>query len=392
MPGQPGGASATAGILSGIRVLDLSSYIAGPYGCALLADLGADVIKIEPPGGDALRQYPSTLAGESRAFLGTNRGKRGMVLDLKSAEGSDALRRLAATADVLVHNYRPSVPARLGIDYETLKLANPRLIYCALSGYGESGPLREKAGYDQVLQCFTGICTFQGAPAGRPEIVLGSVVDFHAASLIAFGVSSALYHRERTGEGQYVSLSLLSAALCMQSARFVQAEGEAPRADKDLRSGGVTGIHPTREGELYLSANTPHFWRSLCALVGLPELAGDPNFDTVRKRAGRAAEIVPLLREALQARTAREWEEIFGEQVPCCAVRAIEEMFDHPQALSEGLVATMEHASAGRYRSLRRPLKFSAAAGPEPCGAPTLGQHTGEILAGIGHKNGFFGG
>jgi len=366
-------------------VLDLSTYIAGPYGCSLLADLGAEVIKIEPPGGDALRQYPSTLAEESRAFLGCNRSKRGLMIDLKRTEGHEVLMRLAATVDVLVHNFRPSVPARLGVDYEKLKATNPRLIYCALSGYGENGPLRDKAGYDQVLQCLTGICTFQGAPGGKAEIVLGSVVDFYAAALIAYGVSAALFHRERTGEGQYVGLSLLGAALAMQSTRFVWARSEGRSAERDLRSGGVTGIHPTAGGEIYLSANTPHFWRALCKAIGLPELAEDPNYDTVRKRAKQAAGIVPRIREALRQHTAAEWEGILGEQVPCCAVRAIEDMFDHPQVLAEGLVGTFEHSRAGSYRGLRKPLKFSAAPGPEPFAAPSPGQHTNEILSGIGY-------
>jgi formyl-CoA transferase len=373
------------GPLSGIKVLDLSSYIAGPQGCALLADLGAEVIKIEPRTGDGLRHYPSTLEAESRAFLGVNRSKRGIVLDLKQADGLSALLKLAARADVLVHNFRPGVPRRLGIDYEKLKEVNPRLIYCALTGYGESGPLKGKAGYDQVLQAFTGITTFQGREADNPEIVLGSVVDFYAGSLIAYGVSSALFHRERTGEGQYVGLSLLGAALAMQSGRFIQASDEKPDADKDLRSGGITGIHPTKAGQIYISANTPHFWRALCRLTGLPRLAEDVNYDSVRKRALRVAEIVPVIRKALQSHGALEWETIFAEEVPCCAVRPIEEMFDHPQVVAEGLVATVSNPRAGRYRGLRKALKFSAAPGPEPFGAPSLGQHTDEVLSGLGY-------
>ena len=394
MPTDSGSARNTAGPLTGIRVLDLSSYVAGPYACSLLADLGAEVIKIEPHGGDTLRYYPSTLPAESaagalesesRAFLGTNRSKRGLVLDLKREAGREVFMRLVQTADVLVHNFRPSVPSRLRIDYEGLKATNPRLIYCALTGYGETGPLRDKAGYDQALQCFTGIATFQGAAGGKPEIVLGSVVDFYAASLLAYGVSAALFHRERTGEGQYVGLSLLGAALAMQSGRFVWARGEDAGAGRDLRSGGITGIHPTSEGEIYISANTPHFWRSLCTLTGLPGLADDPRYGTVRKRAKCAAEIVPVIREALQAHTALRWEEIFGELVPCCAIRPIEEMFDHPQVLDQGLVANVEHPFTGSYRGLRKPLKFSAAPGPEPFAAPALGQHTGEILSSLGY-------
>lgn len=375
----------STGPLSGIRVLDLSAYIAGPYGCSLLADLGAEVFKIEPPSGDTLRQYPSTLEAESRAYLGTNRSKLGLVLDLKQPEGQSVLYRLIESADVLIHNFRPSVPARLGMEYDRLRKRNPRLIYCALTGYGDSGPLKEKAGYDQVLQSMTGICAFQGPP-GKPEIVYGSVVDFYAASLIAYGVTAALLHRERTGEGQYVSISLLASALAMQSTRFIWADNEPRDVGRDMRSGGVTGIHPTKNGFIYISANTPHFWQSLCELTGLTELAGDPKFDTVRKRAEHADEIVPKLRAALQSRTAVEWEQCFGERVPCGAVRPIEDMFDHPQVSAEALVAAFDHPTVGRYLGIAHPVKLHGSPGPEPFAAPCLGQHTAEVLLRFGYS------
>ena len=376
-----------AGPLHGIKVLDLSAYIAGPYACSLLADLGAEVIKIEPPSGDTLRLYPSTLQEEARVFLGVNRRKKGMVIDLKKPEGASLLMRLIEAADVLVHNFRPSVPMRLGIDYPTLKSRNPRLIYCALTGYGDTGPLKEKAGYDQVLQSITGICTFQGADKDQPEIVRGSIVDFYAASLLSNAVCAALYHRERSGEGQSVSISLLASALAMQSGRFIWAQGEGRDAGRDMASGGVTGIHPAKEGSIYISANTPHFWRALCKLIGISEMAADPNYDTVRKRAQRAAEIVPKLRAALQAHTALEWENIFGDQVPCGAVRSIEDMFDYPQVVQQGLIAEFEHPHVGAYRGLSGAFKFGDLAAPEPSGAPALGQHTEEILAQNGYSD-----
>jgi crotonobetainyl-CoA:carnitine CoA-transferase CaiB-like acyl-CoA transferase len=172
----------------------------------------------------------------------------------------------------------------------------------------------------------------------------------------------------------------------MQSGRFIWAEKEGREVGRDMRSGGITGIHPTKEGNIYISANAPHFWQSLCGLVGLPDLAQDPNYDTVRKRAQRAAEIVPKIRAALRYRTALEWEELFGDQVPCGAVRPIEDMFDHPQVLAEGLVATFEHKTVGRYRGMTKPLKFSASPGPEPFAAPALGQHTEEVLARYGYS------
>jgi crotonobetainyl-CoA:carnitine CoA-transferase CaiB-like acyl-CoA transferase len=372
------------GPLGGVTVLDLSGYVAGPYGCTLLGDLGAAVIKIEPPEGDNLRNYPSTLAQESRAFLGVNRRKRGIVLDLKHPDGLGVLRRMVGTADVLVHNFRPAVPARLGIDYERMKAINPRLIYCALTGYGETGPLRDRAGYDQVLQTMTGICVEQGKP-GDPEIVYGSAVDFYAASMLALAVSSALVERSRTGKGRRVGVSLLRSALAMQSARLVWADGEGRDVARDLRSGGITGLHPTKSGHLYLSANTPRFWQALCELTGLPELAADPRYDTVRKRAAEAGELVPKIRAALAVRTAVEWEALLGERVPCAAARAIEDVFDHSQVAAEGILATFEHARIGRYRGVAHPIDFGA--GPAPVAAPALGQHSREILSSLGYAD-----
>ena len=372
------------GPLSGVRVLDLSAYIAGPYGCTLLADQGAEVLKIEPPDGDNLRNYPSTLVNESRAFLGVNRSKRGLVLDLKKPEGLALLMRLVRQADVLVHNFRPSVPKRLGIDFECLSALNPRLIYCAVTGYGETGPMKDKAGYDQVLQTMTGMCAFQGKPGGAPEILYGSVVDYYAAALLAAGVSSALFERERSGLGQYVGVSLLRSALTMQSARLVWADGEPLDVGRDMRSGGVTGIHPTKQGHLYVSANTARFWTALCHKVGLPELADDPRYDTVKKRAQHAAELVVRLHDALLQRTAIEWETLFGDEVPCAASRRIEDMFDHPQVQAEAMIATMPHPVLGQYRGLTRAIKFGRTPGPEPFAAPTQGQHSDEVLSEMG--------
>ncbi|MGS1076713.1 CaiB/BaiF CoA transferase family protein [Pseudoxanthomonas beigongshangi] len=369
-----------AGPLSGVKVLDLSAYIAGPYGCTLLADQGAQVIKIEPPDGDNLRKYPSTLAAESRAFMGVNRSKIGIVLDLKSAEGLAALLRLVREADVLVHNFRPAVPKRLGIDFDRLTLINPRLIYCAVTGYGEHGPMKDKAGYDQVLQTMTGMCTLQGKRGGAPEITYGSVVDYYAAALLAAGVSSALYERERSGRGQFVGVSLLRSALTMQSARMIWAEGESLDIGRDMRSGGVTGIHPAREGHIYISANTPRFWKALCEKTGLDALATNERYDSVRKRAEHANEIVPLLHEALATRTALEWEALFGDEVPCAAARRIEDMFDHPQVLAEDIVASIEHPAVGRYRGVTRPIAFGRTPGPAPFAAPVFDQHTDAVL------------
>jgi crotonobetainyl-CoA:carnitine CoA-transferase CaiB-like acyl-CoA transferase len=368
-----------AGPLSGVKVLDLSAYIAGPYGCTLLADQGADVIKVEPPGGDNLRQYPSTLQGENRAFLGVNRSKQGAVLDLKTAADRAALLALADEADVLVHNFRPGVPERLGIDFDQLSARNPQLIYCAVTGYGEEGPLRDRAGYDQVLQAMSGMSVLQGKPGGEPELTYGSPVDYYAAALVAAGVASALFERERSGRGQFVGVSLLRSALTMQSARLICAEGETLDIWRDMRSGGITGLYPTAEGQIYLSANTPRFWQALCRLTGLAGLDEDPRYDSVKKRAEHAGEIVPQLKEVLMTRSARDWEELLADQVPCSVARPVEDMFDHPQVLAEGLIEPIAHDTLGSYRGVTRPIKYGRTPGPDPFAAPVLGQDTARM-------------
>ena len=374
----------TPGPLTGITILDLCSYLAGPYGCTLLADLGATVIKIESPQGDQLRQFPSSLPGESRFFLGTNRGKLGLCLDLKQKEGLAALHRMVEQADVLVENFRPSVPARLGIDYPRLKKINPRLVYAGLTGYGDSGPLADKGGFDQVLQCLSGIAVFQGKSKDEPQLVLGSVLDYFTSALLAYGVAAALFNRERTGQGQYMSLSLLRSALTIQAGRFVWADSEGRDAVRDSGAGGLTGIHPTKQGPLYVSVHSNHFFAAFCELIGLGELASDPRYGTMSKRAEHAAALVPQVRAALAAKTALEWEELFGERVPCAAVRPIEDMFDHPQVLSENLVTSIDHPTIGRYRTMTKPIAFADTPGPAPTAAPLQGQHSDEVLARFG--------
>ncbi|MHA6723965.1 CaiB/BaiF CoA transferase family protein [Sphingomonas sp. RS2018] len=362
------------GPLTGVKVLDLSAYIAGPYGCTILADQGADVIKVEPPAGDNLRQYPSTLEGENRAFLGVNRSKRGVVLDLKQDDDRAILLGLVSEADVLVHNFRPGVPERLGIDYPTLSALNDRLIYCAVTGYGESGPMAGKAGYDQVLQAMTGMTRLQGRAGGAPELIYGSPVDYYAAALVAGGVASALYERERSGKGQQVGVSLLRSAMTMQSARMVQAEGERHDISRDMRSGGITGLHPTKDGWLYLSANTARFWRALCERVGLDDLADDPRYDSVKKRAAHADELVPRLRERLLNKSAQDWETLLADAVPCSVARAVEDMFDDPQVAAENLMAEIAHPTLRSYRGVTRSIGFSRTPGPEPFAAPLLNE------------------
>ncbi|HEY0236875.1 MAG TPA: CoA transferase, partial [Afipia sp.] len=368
------------GPLNGAVVLDLTSYIAGPFACGLLADLGADVIKIEAPDGDMLRRFPSTLEGDSRAFLGFNRRKRSIVLDLKRQEAKDVLKKLVLEADVLVENFRPGVMQRLGLGYDILKEINPRLIYFSISGYGEKGSLSGNPGFDTVLQTFTGIAAFQGKDTNSPKIVSGSIVDYYAASLAVIGVLAALYHRERSGEAQRASTSLLATALTLQAGRFIWTDDEPREVNREISLGRIAGIHPTKEGNLFLSAHSESFWQNLCRILDLNDLGENERYDSTRKRAAYADELLPRLHTALARRTALEWETLMQGHVPCAAVREIEDMFDHPQVLEQGLVSYMQGADGKGYRGLSSSIEFEKTQVSSPTAAPALGQHTDQIL------------
>lgn len=367
--------------LAGVRVLDFSSYLAGPYASTLLADMGADVIKVETPTGDMMRHYPSTLECESRFHLGVNRNKRGMVLDLKREGARRISHELLRDADVVLHNFRPGVAEKLGLDFASVKAIRTDVIYASLTGYGLTGPSASKPGFDQVLQCMTGIAAAQGA-GSTPTVQLGSVIDYYSASMVATAICAALFRRTKAGKAQFIEASLLRSALTMQAGRLVWAENEARNVERDLRAGRLAGIHPAKNSFIYLQAQTPAFWRSLCELTGLAHLADDPRYDDMRKRKEREDELVPMLREALATKTAVEWEALFADRVPCAAVRSVEEMFENAQVQSQNLVITHSHPKVGTYRTVAGPFDIRSddeAATPERR-APLLGEHTVEIL------------
>jgi formyl-CoA transferase len=370
--------------LEGIRVLDFCSYIAGPYCPALLGDLGAEVIKVEAHRGDQTRYFPSTLEGETRMFLGANRNKKGMVLDLKQEAARQIVYRLAQVTDVVVENFRPGVSERLKIGYEQLSAMNPRLIYCSISGYGSRGPMQTRPGFDQVLQAMTGIAASQGGE-GAPQVQVGSVVDYYTATLAAYGVMTALFVRERTGLGQRVETSLLQGALAMQSGRFIWADHEGREAKRDL-AGGINRIFKTKHGHIYISAHTETFWQSLCQTIGLAQLGTDPRYDSMSKRSEHVQALVAMVEEALQAKSAEEWEELLSAaDVPCSVARPIEDMFDHPQVNALDMVAHVTHPIIGGMRQLGVPIHFSKMPSRMQQPAPALGEHTAAILQSLGY-------
>jgi crotonobetainyl-CoA:carnitine CoA-transferase CaiB-like acyl-CoA transferase len=376
-----------AGPLQGLRVVDCSAIIAGPIATAFLATYGADVIKVEPLEGDALRSYPSTLPGLSRYFLGINRGKRSLALDLKHPDGLAIARRLARTADVFVESYRPGVAGRLGLDPATLRGENPRLIYCSVSAFGQTGPLAERPGLDPVVQSYGGLAWEQGAAdEAAPELVRGSLVDYYTGSLAVSGILLALIARGQTGAGQRIETSLLDGVLAMQAGRAFWAEAvETPDAVRDLLGDRVSRIYPTRDGHLYLYVELPKFWTGLCRTLGLEAWLDDPRLRTMVGRHTHKAELIRAISERLGTKTAAEWETRFAEaDVPCTRVRSVPEMLVDPQALINGTLATVSHPTLGPVRLLGVPVRLADTPGAPAGPPPAIGEHTDAVLSEAG--------
>ena len=375
------------GPLQGLRVVDCSAIIAGPIATAFLATYGADVVKIEPLEGDALRSYPSTLPGLSRYFLGINRGKRSLAVDLKHPDGLAIVRRLVRAADLFVESFRPGVAARLGLDDATLRAENAWLVYCSVSAFGQTGPLAERPGLDPVVQSYGGLAWEQGAAdEAAPELVRGSLVDYYTGSLAVSGVLLALIARGQTGVGQRIETSLLDGVLAMQAGRAFWAEtAEPPEAVRDLLGDRVSRIYPTRDGHLYLYVELPKFWTGLCRTLGLEAWLDDPRLRTMVGRHTHKAELIRAIAARLAARTAAEWEARFAEaDVPCTRVRSVPEMLVDPQALINGTLATVEHPTLGPVRLLGVPVRLAGTPGAPAGPPPAIGEHTDTILAEAG--------
>ena len=373
------------GPLHGIQVLDVSSFLAGPVAAMQLGDMGAAVIKIEPPGGDLARSWSPFLNGESRYFLGWNRNKRGMVLDLSKPESREVLHELVRRSDVLIENFRLGVTKRLGMDYETLREINPRLIYASSTAFGSRGPDAARPGYDPVLQCLGGVAHLNARHnGGTPAIASVAVSDFQAAMQIVMGVCAALYHRERTGEGQKIETSLLQAVMAVQSHHFVEG--------LDCEQDGGLGIFPyqlfpTSDSLIFIAAGTDKFWRLLCEALGEAELGRDPRYSTNGQRVAHADELRERLGPLLVARSTAEWQNLLiTAGVPCGAVQTHKEFFADRQVIAMGQDLVVEHPGAGRLRMSGMTVDFEKTPGTLGRAAPRLGEHTREILEELGLK------
>ena len=374
--------------LTGVRVLDFSRVLAGPYCSMMLAELGADVIKVEDPkGGDESREWPPFIQGQSGYFFSVNRSKRSIAIDLKKEEGKRIVRELARQSDVVVENFAPGVTARLGIDYPTLAAVKPDLIYCSISGFGQTGPYRDRKAYDPILQAMSGIMSVTGSRGGEPAKCGVAITDVASAVFAAFAISTSLYRRERTGRGQYIDLGMLDAGLSMMTflGAIYLCEGEVP--------GPFGSENPTRVPSAnYLTADGRYVhvvindrqWPKFCELLGMAELATDPAFATNKVRVANRDRVNAEIADRMKARTADEWIRSFdAEGLPIGPVNSLDRILNDPHVLAREMVQSFHHPIAGVVKAIDMPYRF-AESGTHLRGAPPLlGEHTDEILEGL---------
>ncbi len=376
------------GPLAGVRVLDFTRVLAGPAASLALADLGAEVFKIEPPGtGDETRTFPPTRDGESHYYLAINRGKRSIVVDLKSVEGIALVKDLAAKCDVLVENYRPGVMDRLGLGYEAMKAINPRLIYCSISGYGQTGPLKDRPSFDIVLQAMSGALSMNGEPDGLPMklgIPLGDLVGGINGPI---GILSALYERERTGVGRHIDVSLMDGLMGMLGyiAQLAFFTGKDPQRVGSQHPNLVPyGIFPASDGSIVIACLTPAFWSRVCRSIERPELTEDPRYDTLEKRRDAREEVNAIVSAFTEQHTVDDLVEIFTQhEVPHAPILGVTEALSQPQAMARDMVVQTEHATLGSIPIVNRSIRFTGAEQPVPEAPPVLGQHTETILSDV---------
>jgi len=373
------------GALDGYRVVDVSQVVAGPLATRILADQGADVVKVEPPGGDILR-HVGGRDGLPATFVSTNRSKRSVVLDLKRPEGLRALERLVATADVFVQNSRPGTAERMGIGEAAMRAVKPDLVYVSISGFGESGPFAHKRVYDPLVQGMSGLCDIQGGVGGRPRLVRVIVPDKVTALTAAQSITAALLARERTGQGQHVRLSMLDAVIA-----FVWPEGMAyhtlvgdgrrrrpPVARRDL-------VYESADGHVVVSTVAHREWQGFCRAAERPDLLADPRFQDAAGLVTHADVRLELMAEVLRTRPTAHWLDVLDrEDVPCAPVLTRDELHLDPQVRANGIVVEEEHPVVGRIRQARPAERLDATPSQIARPAPTLGQHSAEVLAEAG--------
>jgi crotonobetainyl-CoA:carnitine CoA-transferase CaiB-like acyl-CoA transferase len=373
------------GPLAGIRVLDFTRVLAGPSASLALADLGAEIIKVEPPGdGDETRTFPPFRDGESHYFVAINRGKKSIVIDLKSEEGAGLAKDLAAKCDIVVENYRPGVMDRLGLGYEALSAVNPGLIYCAISGFGMTGPLKDRPSFDIVLQAMSGALSVNGDPDGLPTklgIPLGDLVGGINGPI---AILAALHERHATGRGRLIDISLMDGLIGMLGylAQLAFFTGEDPKRQGSQHPNLVPyGIFPAKDGSIVAACLTNAFWGRICRALDMPEYAADPRYDSLEKRRDAREEVNELVAERTRRRTVEELSAAFEEHhVAYAPILGISDALTQPQAVERKMVVETEHPVLGRIPIVNSPFRFPGEEQAVPAAPPVLGQHTDTIL------------
>jgi|RhiMetdeSRZDD1v2_1073273.scaffolds.fasta_scaffold61117_6 crotonobetainyl-CoA:carnitine CoA-transferase CaiB-like acyl-CoA transferase len=380
------GASAS-GPLAGIRIIDLTSMLSGPWATMILADQGADVIKVEEPrAGDHTRSYGNRRNGFSASFLNLNRNKRSVTIDLKTPQGVKLVKQLAATADVLVQNFRPGVVERLGVDEAAIRTVAPAIVYVSINGFGEKGPYARKPVYDPVVQAFSGLTTVQaGSDDQRPRLIRTVLPDKLTAVTAAQAIAAALVGRLKTGKGQHVRLSMLDAVLAFlwasdMGAQTYVGETVSPRSAASF----IDLIYETSNGFMTAAVMTNKEWQALTRALGKPEWLEDPRFSTPALRDQNIDARLQMTQDVLRTRTTEEWlERLEAEQVPCAPVLTRDQVIAHPQIAASGILLESDHPVAGRLRQTRTAARFATPTVIRN-GAPRLGEHTAEVLEELG--------
>lgn len=394
-----------SGPYEGIRIVDLSAMLSGPWATSILGGQGADVIKVEAPGrGDHTRAFGNRRGGLSSAFLNINRNKRSITLDLKKPQGRDLLLRIAETADVFVQNFRPGVVERLGVGYGDVAQVNPRIVYLSLSGFGEKGPWAHKPAYDPVIQALSGLTTIQaGSDGERPKLVRTVLPDKLSAMAASQAIGAALFRRERTGAGQHVRLSMLDAVLFFLWASDFNAQTWPDDDVSDEAAASVIDlIYRTADGYMTVAVMTDKEWRGLCRALDREDWLADDRFATPAARAANVDARLDLTQQVLLERTTGEWmDRLEACGVPCSPALTRNGVIDHPQVVASEILVETEHHAAGRLRQARTAARFEGSPATGLAGAPQLGEHCSEILSEIGlseadiaglHESGVIGG
>ncbi|HEU0062216.1 MAG TPA: CoA transferase [Hyphomicrobiaceae bacterium] len=381
-----------ASALERLSVVDLSSHLSGPYCAMVLADHGADVVKVERPGGgDDARKMPPFVGGESAPFMIWNRNKRSVVIDLKTAAGKTQLLDLIDGADVLIENFRPGTLERLGLGWATLSVRNPRLIYAAISGFGQTGPYRDRGGFDLVTQGMSGLMSVTGPKDGPPHRMPIAISDVAAGMHLAIGILCALEARHRTGRGQLVETSLLESALSfgVYEAAHVAATGTTPpRLGQAHRGSSPYQVFPTADGWITLGAAQDNFWLRLCELLGIPELSKDARFASNGDRVRNNNALVALLEGYFRTKPSAHWlAALEAAGIPSGPVLDFDQAMADPHVVARGMAVDTLHPSAGTVKTLGIPVKLSETPGALRRPAPRLGEHTVEVLASAASAN-----